>query len=246
MSTEASIRSLPLFPLHNVLFPLSPLQLHVFEERYKVMINGCIERKEPFGVVLIREGDEVGQPALPFEIGCMAHILAVKRFEDDRMLLLAIGGNRFRLLDYVQTEQNYLVGKVEILEDEPCPVHPVQELHNELSGLFLHYLSLLTGREDLSDADVTLPDDPALMTFAVAAMSSWPLSVKQGLLESTNPLTRLQEEVVRLREDIREMEARRAQGEPAATVETVQLVLRVHPIGENDEERRRYLHLGRN
>lgn len=245
MSTESPISHLPLFPLNSVLFPLSPLQLHVFEERYKTMINDCIERKEPFGVVLIREGSEVGEAATPFDIGCMAHILAVKRLEDDRMLLRAVGGNRFRLLDYVQTEDDYLLGQVEVLEDEPFSPSATLEMHNELNALFLRYLVLATGREDLSGANVTLPDDLALLTFTVAAVAEWPLPVKQSLLESTQPLSRLQEEVERLRGEVEELEAGRVR-EAARSHEEGETVLHVQPMTDNDEEIQQYMHLGRN
>ena len=61
-----SYHELPLFPLNNVvLFPAMPLPLHIFEERYKAMIGDCINRNAPFGVLLIREGREVGAPATP-------------------------------------------------------------------------------------------------------------------------------------------------------------------------------------
>lgn len=247
MSSELKITHVPLFPLHSVLFPLSPLQLHIFEERYKVMINRCIEQEEPFGVVLIREGSEVGAPAHPFDIGCMAHILAVQRLEDERMLLLAVGGNRFRLLDYVEAELPYLIGQVEMLEDEPISSAETLELHNELSALFFQYLSHLIGQDDLSDANVTLPDDPALLTFTVASTAQWPLSVKQSLLESTDPMARLLEERERLRGDLEEMEAFRIR-ESAQTEEgeAPQIVLRVQSIADAPENLDRYRHQGRN
>src|SRR5690242_7909056 len=111
MSTEMppTTYNLPLFPLSFVLFPEFTVQLHVFEERYKAMITRCIEQNAPFGIVLIREGNEVGASAVPYDVGCTARILAVKHEEDGRMHLLAIGGERFRLLEAIETEQAYLV-----------------------------------------------------------------------------------------------------------------------------------------
>src|SRR5579871_1485068 len=114
-----SIYSLPLFPLHTVLFPQFTLQLHIFEARYKAMISSCIERNAPFGVVLIREGQETGPVAVPHDVGCMARILDFKQLEDGRLHLLAVGERRFRLLEYRETELAYLVGQVETLEDIP-------------------------------------------------------------------------------------------------------------------------------
>jgi len=68
---------LPLFPLNTVLFPGATLPLHVFEERYKQMINQCLESRSPFGVLLIRSGNEVGTPTEPFEVGTTASIAHV-------------------------------------------------------------------------------------------------------------------------------------------------------------------------
>jgi uncharacterized protein len=248
MSSESNIFTLPLFPLHSVLFPLSPLQLHVFEERYRVMINSCIERGEPFGVVLIREGSEVGAPAHPFDVGCMAHIRAVRRLEDERLYLLAVGGNRFRLLDYVEAELPYLIGQVEMLQDDPLSPTVTLEEHNELSALFLRYLALRLGSEDLAASNVTLPDDPALLTLIVAGASDWPLPIKQSLLESTAPTARLAEVLPRLRGDLEEMEAQRVReaAQPEQEGESPAIVLRVHSVSTDKETVERYRHQGRN
>jgi Lon protease-like protein len=73
---------LPIFPLNVVLFPGMPLPLHIFEERYKSMINRCIQAGHAFGVVLIREGQEVGPPARPHDVGTTA-VIAVERPAED-------------------------------------------------------------------------------------------------------------------------------------------------------------------
>ncbi len=74
---------IPLFPLNTVLFPGTPIHLHIFEERYKQMINLCLQEQRPFGVVLIRNGMEaLGPLAEPFHIGCTAEIAHVERLED--------------------------------------------------------------------------------------------------------------------------------------------------------------------
>src|SRR5256885_4086280 len=101
---------LPLFPLETVLFPRMPLRLNVFEERYRIMIGRCLEEKRPFGVVLIRDGSEVGPGAVPEMVGTLARILAVRRLPGGKMNLLAEGTRRFRLLDYATDAEPYLVG----------------------------------------------------------------------------------------------------------------------------------------
>src|SRR5215216_2373888 len=84
-------RELPLFPLNTVLFPSLPLPLHIFEERYKLMIGTCAVTDNLFGVCLIKEGVEVGGPAEPFEIGTVARIAEIERMPDGRMNLMTFG-----------------------------------------------------------------------------------------------------------------------------------------------------------
>ncbi len=103
---------IPLFPLNTVLFPGTPLHLHIFEERYKQMINLCLQEQRPFGVALIRNGMEaLGPLAEPFHIGCTASIAQVDRLDDGRMNLVAVGQERIRILSFDSQAQPYLVGK---------------------------------------------------------------------------------------------------------------------------------------
>ncbi len=102
---------LPLFPLNSVLFPGATLPLHIFEERYKKMVNLCLERNSPFGVLLIRSGSEAGETAEPFEIGTTARIVRVQHLDAGRMNLICLGEQRFRLSRQV-SETPYLVGEV--------------------------------------------------------------------------------------------------------------------------------------
>lgn len=194
MSESAGeIFSLPLFPLHTVLLPQAPIQLHVFEERYRVMIGGCIERREPFGVVQIKAGAEVGQPAVPHDIGCMAEILAVKTMDDGRMHLLAGGTHRFRILEYAPADLPYLVGRVELLPDDP-EVDPdaLDDWGNTVTELFLAYVEGLTGRENITAEMLQMPTDPALLSYYVVSVLQMPIEILQDTLEETNPLHRLQ------------------------------------------------------
>src|SRR5512147_2655499 len=97
-SARPSMYELPLFPLNTVLFPGMPISLHIFEPRYKLMIEQCIQIAQPFGVVLIREGVEaLGPSAEPHQIGCSAQITQVERLEDGRMNIVAVGVERFQI-----------------------------------------------------------------------------------------------------------------------------------------------------
>ena len=107
--------TLPLFPLNTVLFPGLPLQLHIFEPRYRTMIRLCQTENQPFGVVLIHQGIEAYGPAAePVQIGCTARIARLVPLEDGHMNLTALGEERFRILK-LNHDTPYLVGEVESL-----------------------------------------------------------------------------------------------------------------------------------
>ncbi|MCH8066930.1 MAG: LON peptidase substrate-binding domain-containing protein, partial [Chloroflexi bacterium] len=95
---------LPLFPLDTVLFPKQVLPLHIFEERYKTMIGRCIEEGAPFGVVLIRSGNQVGGDAVPHDVGTTARIARVQRLPDGKINLITLGRDRFRVLSLDRSE----------------------------------------------------------------------------------------------------------------------------------------------
>ena len=181
-----SYTELPLFPLNNVvLFPGMPLPLHIFEDRYKAMIGDCVRRDEPFGVLLIKEGNEVGEPAAPHSIGTTARIAQVQRLEEGRMNILTRGERRFELLETVQTAP-HLVGLVRYVEDEEgivstTTVAGVREQYVQLQ----RYLTAMAGGWD---REVSVPDDPNELAqrSAVSLAVSLPLppDVRQDLLET--------------------------------------------------------------
>ena len=117
-------RELPLFPLEQVvLFPGMPLPLRIFEERYKVMIGACQVTDQTFGVLLIRSGREVGEPAVPERVGCTARMLSIDRLPDGQMNILSVGEQRFRLLGPARAmPEGYLVGDVRLLPDPSAEV----------------------------------------------------------------------------------------------------------------------------
>jgi len=112
---------LRLFPLRTVLFPGMGLQLQVFEERYRTLVAECVETGDPFGVVLIREGPEVGGPAVPHHVGCTAQIRRVAPTRDGRLSLQGVGVRRFRITQ-LHEDQPYLSADVEFPVDEVSEV----------------------------------------------------------------------------------------------------------------------------
>jgi Lon protease-like protein len=136
--------SLPLFPLNSVLCPGVALPLHIFEERYRAMIGRCVERGEPFGVVLIRDGWEVGPlRGRLADVGTSAVIREAGRYPDGRLDIVTVGERRFRVEALDRTSEPYLVGRVTWL-DEPLGTEVVaQRLASRVGTLFLRYLDLL-------------------------------------------------------------------------------------------------------
>ena len=109
------LENLPLFPLHTVLFPGGRLPLRIFEMRYMDMAKACLKDRSPFGVCLIREGREVGEPALPASVGTLARIEQWDMPQLGLLEIIALGGERFRILER-RVEKNGLArARVELL-----------------------------------------------------------------------------------------------------------------------------------
>jgi Lon protease-like protein len=170
-----------LFPLETVLFPGVTLPLHIFEPRYKQMITRCLHLKQPFGVVLIKDGVEVGGRAEPFPIGTVAAIQHALRFEDGRMLLTTEGKQRFRISTIVQREP-YLVANVELLEEQPTAntvalAERIRTLHTK------HHDALTYATGSAPELD-ELPDDPVALSYHLAEQFHVVYRSKQQLLEA--------------------------------------------------------------
>lgn len=184
---------LPLFPLNTVLFPAMPLTLHVFEERYQKMIARCLAADSTFGVLLIRDGAEVGAPAVPFEVGTTAQIVGVEKLSEGRMNLVAVGRKRFRLLR-VTRSLPYLVGDVEY---EPHVIGERVGMMNaavEVRRLFTEYLRLVAALVDAELNIGELPDDAASLAYVVASALQVDNTVKQQLLAAPSTQALLQDE----------------------------------------------------
>ncbi len=180
---------LPLMPLNAVLFPGMPMPLLIFEDRYLEMIRYCREEDAPFGVALIKEGQEVGGTAVPHEVGTTANIVAVETLENGALQVMAVGQDRFRLVDLSQAEP-YLIGRVEILKEDSGASAP-QELYRELRELFGDYLHVVLELLGQPHAEMTIPDNPAKLSYMIAAHLTAPLGVRQRLLEMDSLRERL-------------------------------------------------------
>ena len=191
-------RELPLFPLNTVLFPSLPLPLHIFEERYKLMIGTCVVTDNLFGVCLIKDGVEVGGPAEPFEIGTVARIAEVERLPDGRMNLMTFGTQRFRLDEVIQREP-YLVGRVVVLEPSAEPA--ADELVTDVADRLLRYLRDVRGAARLPDRGELLADVDRL-SYLAAATLGLPARERQSFLEVDSAVDRLRQARDLLRREI--------------------------------------------
>jgi Lon protease-like protein len=123
--SELPRRNLFLFPLGTVLFPGGMLPLKIFEQRYLEMTKACLRDNLPFGVCLIREGHEVGAPAAPESVGCVATIEQWDMPHTGMFHLLARGGDRFRIHETSVAANGLISGEVELLSPaEPCAPDP--------------------------------------------------------------------------------------------------------------------------
>jgi len=190
---------LRLFPLNTVLFPGAVLNLHVFEARYKQMISECLEAHEAFGVCLIRDGDEAGDPAvMPYEIGTTAEIEDVTSLEGGRYYISTVGRRRFRI-DRVLEREPYLCVEVSYLVDEhDDDAEATLALVREIRDVFRDYLRLLIEFSGMH-ADIELPGDPLDASFLIGDALQVADSMKQRLLELISTEQRLTVELGFLR-----------------------------------------------
>jgi Lon protease-like protein len=214
---KADVMELPLFPLDVVLFPGQTLPLHIFEPRYRTMIQRCIEQGQPFGVVLANDVED----STPHNIGTAARITQVERLEDGRMNILTVGVERFVLQNVYEGEDEYLIGDAVFypFKDDVKP-------RNQLIGLVLarlrRYLTLLSEISGTKFRFEHFPNDAtAIGVFAAIALQV-PLDRKQELLatESTNELLATEAEILK-----------------SELIELSVMALSVKPAVENSAER---------
>ena len=115
---SATHASIPLFPLHTVLFPGGPLRLRIFEPRYLDMVSRCLREDSGFGVALIVAGQEAGGSAQTVEIGTLARIVDFEQLDDGLLGITARGERRFRIVHVRQESDGLNVCQVEWREDE--------------------------------------------------------------------------------------------------------------------------------
>ncbi len=193
---------LPIFPLGAVLFPGLVLPLHVFEERYRLLLSELLAGDEPhrFGVVSIELGHEVGPGAARrlSAVGCTAEVRDVQEHEDGTFDVVTTGGTRFRVED-VDDSLAYLTADVTMLPDEDGP--GARRAVGPVTRLFRRYCERLVAHgAEVNDLD-DLPDEPLELSYVVAASLVLDRSDKQRLLQAEHAAARLRLEYQLLRRE---------------------------------------------
>jgi len=169
---------IPLFPLNTVLFPGGPLPLRIFESRYIDMIGRCMKEDAPFGVLLIRDGDEAG-PATTYEVGTLARVTDWYQGSDGLLGITAMGGERFRLNSAERQADGLNVGEVELL-----PAVEPMALPEEHQSLIPILESVLNDLGRLYEGLERQYDDAVWVAWRFVEILPIDLDEKQALLEN--------------------------------------------------------------
>lgn len=198
---------LRLFPLNTVLFPGATLHLHVFETRYKQLIAECLDRGEAFGVCLIREGSEAGDPEVnPHEIGTTAEINEVMPLPFGRYYVSTIGKRRFRITGVVSREP-FLLCDVEYLDEAAGEAPAIESFIDRVRASFSEYKQLLISYVGASVA-ADMPADPIEASYVIGNALQVADLVKQRLLETVDVEQRLRVELEFLRRLLPQLRSR--------------------------------------
>ena len=203
--SDFSVRELPLFPLPDVvLFPQQLLPLHIFESRYRMLLQSVLESDKRFGIVRIDP-----QSGAMAEIGCCAEVLQHQTTEDGRSYVVTLGQQRFRLLN-INRETPYRTAMVSWLEDEP--VSNQDSLSSLRDQVHKALTDVVTLTAKLQNREVELPDDlpdlPRELSFWIGAHLDQAAAEQQTLLELTDTSERLERQFEMLDHTRRQLAAR--------------------------------------
>lgn len=174
---------IPLFPLRTVLFPGMPLPLQIFEERYRIMTRELLESGGVFGVLLIREGQEVGGGAIPYDVGTLARIEECQEVGGGRFVLNARGTRRFRLVRMLPARP-YPYGEIADIDDSNWELDTrLKHALETVRATFPVYFRLALSLTDQWARTMKLPSGPHALVNTLGPWLQVGEQVKQRLLE---------------------------------------------------------------
>jgi Lon protease-like protein len=188
------IRHIPLFPLPLVMLPGELLPLHIFEDRYRKMLKDVESEHHLFGITLFEPGEAIADKPAAGTVGCITEVREVETLPDGRSNILGLGLARYRLIDYVDAGEPYLVGDVQFFEDGDENVKDLEPLADEVFDLFGR---MARAAFKMSGSRGTLPEikraDPEALSFLITAAFNFENGKKYSLLEMTSTTERLRE-----------------------------------------------------
>jgi ATP-dependent Lon protease len=187
------VTELPIFPLALVLFPGVPLPLHIFEPRYRQMLNDVRAGNSFFGVSYFdASASDQDMPATG-HVGCVAEVTDTQALPDGRSNILTVGIIRYRIEEYVERDNPYLLARVSYFEDDEEDPSVLGESAQDVAETFTRIARAV---RTINDERASLPDisdtEPQRLSFLVAAAMEVDTDVKQDLLELRSTAARLQ------------------------------------------------------
>jgi Lon protease-like protein len=205
-----------LFPLPNlVLFPNIVVPLHIFEDRYKSMINACIDNDAAFGLVLLRSGASEESEETIHRVGVSARVVEVERLAEGRMNILCEGESRFRIYRFTQ-QTPFWKATVNLFDDDQ--VRPTESLYEQVAELYRAVASLSAKLSGSQPADLALPDSATDLSYMVGYVLDIDSEDKQKLLEMTSTAERLRMLVAHLTDTLKKLEQQRIYKDTALRV----------------------------
>ena len=193
----AGIKYLPLFPLPLVLLPNEILPLHIFEPRYRQMLKDVRNDRNLFGVSYFEPQESFVEKPATGTIGCTAEVREVQTMPDGRSNIVTVGVVRYRLLDYTEASEPYLIGDLEFFEDDKENENLLNPLSDEVFALFRR---IAKAAHKLSGERGRFPEvrktEPQALSFLVTAAFNLENDLKYRMLETRSTVERLE----RLRE----------------------------------------------
>lgn len=188
----SGVSELPLFPLAIVLFPGVPLPLHIFEPRYRQMLEDIQAGDSLFGLSYFDASTSTRELPPVGSIGCVAKVTDTQAFPDGRSNILTVGLIRYLIEEYVERGDPYLVVRVSYFEDEDEDNEALQERSHEVAETFTRIARAV---RIINDERANLPNiadtEPERLSFLVAAAMEVEIEVKQELLELRSTSGRL-------------------------------------------------------
>ena len=187
------VSELPLFPLPLVLFPGVPLPLHIFEERYRSMLADVRAGNNLFGLSYFDLNTATNTRPPIGHVGCAAEVVEAQLLPDGRSNILTVGLIRYRLVEYVEMGEPYLVGRIEFFEDEQEDEALLLDRARHVAEVFMRIARAVRSLNDDRAGLPELPDaEPERLSFLVAAAMELDAEAKQGLLEMRSGAERLE------------------------------------------------------